>query len=60
MELRRFVYEPERIKYKVGDLLIPNLEQHVMTEKDLNDVLSQFLGEVRKDQGESLPGKNIA
>ena len=28
-----------------------HLELHVMTEEDLNEVLSQFIAEVRKDQG---------
>ena len=58
-EWRRSVYAPKRMRYKVGDILMLNLELHVMTEEDLNDVLSQFIGEVRKDQGERYPPKTL-
>jgi len=58
-EWRRSAYKPESMRYKVGDILMLNLELHVMTEKDLNDVLSQFIGEVRKDQGERYPPKTV-
>jgi hypothetical protein len=40
-------------------LLVYKSEIHMMPEVDLNEVLHQFIAEVRKDGGERYPGKTL-
>ena len=43
----------------VGDILEVYSDRDTMPEEDVNEVLSQFIGEVRKDDGARYPGKTL-
>ena len=43
----------------VGDILEVYSDQDTMPEEDVNEVLSQFMREVRKDNGARYPGKTL-
>jgi hypothetical protein len=59
-EWRRDINENEREKSSVvKNILTLYLELHMMADVDLNEVLSQFMAEVRKDGGVRYPGKTL-
>ena len=43
----------------VGDILLVYSDLDTMPEEDLNEVLSQFIGEVQKQDGTPYPGKTL-
>lgn len=43
----------------VGDILISETDVITITDQDLDDVLSQFVAEVRKEGDERYPGKTL-
>ncbi len=59
-EWHRDINENEREKSSVvKNILTLYLELHIMADVDLNEVLSQFMAELRKDGGVRYPGKTL-
>ena len=55
----RGVYNPGKETSIVGGILLVYSDLDTMPEEDLNEVLSQFIGEVRKQDGTRCPGKTL-
>ena len=56
---RKGAYNPRNEASIVGDILVVHADLDTMPEEDLNEVLSQFIGEVRKEDGGRYPGKTL-
>ena len=56
---RKGAYNPRNEASIVGDILVVHADLDTMPEEDLNKVLSQFIGEVRKEDGGRYPGKTL-
>ena len=55
----RGVYNPGKETSIVGGILLVYSDLDTMPEEDLSEVLSQFIGEVRKQDGTRCPGKTL-
>ena len=55
----RGVYNPGKETSIVGGILLVYSDLDTKPEEDLNEVLSQFIGEVRKQDGTRCPGKTL-
>ena len=53
------VYNPGKETSIVGGILLVYSDLDTMPEEDLNEVLSQFIEEVRKQDGTRYPGKTL-
>ena len=53
------LYNPGKETSIVGGILLVYSDLHTMPEEDLNEVLSQFIEEVRKQDGTRYPGKTL-
>jgi hypothetical protein len=53
------LYGPKDEWSMVSDILMSNTELEVIRDEDLDDVICQFIGEVRKEGGERYPGKTL-
>ena len=55
----RGVYNPGKETSIVGGILLVYSDLDTKPEEDLNEVLSQFIGEVQKQDGTRCPGKTL-
>ena len=53
------MYNPGKETSIVGGILLVYSDLDTMPEEDFNEVLSQFIGEVRKQDGTRCPGKTL-
>ena len=56
---RKDAYDPRVDFSTVGDLLMIHTELAGVPDHDVNELLCQFIAEVRKDGGERYPGKTL-
>lgn len=57
---RNSIYNPAKAGTSaIGDVLISETDVLNITDQELDDVLSQFVAEVRKETGERYPGKTL-
>ena len=56
---RKDAYDPRVDFATVGDLLMMHTELAGVPDHDVNELLCQFIAEVRKDGGECYPAKTL-
>ena len=59
VHLRKRAYNPAADLFVVGDILMVHSKLDDMALEDLNNVMSQFISEIRKEIGEGYPGKTL-